>query len=84
MEQVLMTNSEIPGVDVSDYGYGGLVPEVPTPGETGNITINTTGTGTLFDSEISARLDAIEAKLDHLLEHAHLEYTLIPKKNEGT
>ena len=44
-----MTNSEIPGVDVSAYGYGGLVPEVPTPGETGNITINTTGTGTLYD-----------------------------------
>ena len=79
-----MTNSEIPGTDVSAYGYGGLVPEVTTPGETGNITINTTGTGTLFDSEISARLDAIEAKLDHLLEHAHQEYTLIPKKNEGT
>ena len=79
-----MTNSEIPGTDVSAYGYGGLVPEVTTPGETGNITINTTGTGTLFDSEISARLDAIEAKLDHLLEHAHQDYTVTLKKNEGT
>ena len=79
-----MTNSEIPGVDVSAYGYGGLVPEVPTPGETGNITINTTGTGTLYDSELDARLAVIEAKLDHLLEHAHQEYTVTPKKNEGT
>tara|TARA_B100002052_G_scaffold24546_1_gene19134 strand:+ start:1006 stop:1260 length:255 start_codon:yes stop_codon:yes gene_type:complete len=84
MEQVLMTNSEIPGTDVSAYGYSGLVPEVTTPGETGNITINTTGTGFHDHEEIFARLDAIEAKLDHLLEHAHQEYTLIPKKNEGT
>ena len=79
-----MTNSEIPGVDVSDYGYSGLVPEVTTPGETGNITINTTGTPNLFDNEITARLDAIEAKLDHLLEHAHQDYTVTLKKNEGT
>ena len=79
-----MTNSEIPGTDVSAYGYSGLVPEVTTPGETGNITINTTGTGTLYDSELDARLAAIEAKLDHLLEHAHQEYTVTPKKNEGT
>ena len=60
---------------------------VPTPGEpetTGDITINTTGTGFHDHAEIFARLDAIEAKLDHLLEHAHQEYTLIPKKNEGT
>ena len=79
-----MTNSEIPGVDVSDYGYGGLVPEVTTPGETGNITINTTGTGFHDHAEIFARLDAIEAKLDHLLEHAHQDYTVTLKKNEGT
>ena len=84
MEQVLMTNSEIPGTDVSAYGYGGLIPEVPTPGETGNITINTTGTVAHDHEEIFARLDEIHAKLDHLLEHAHQEYTLIPKKNEGT
>ena len=84
MEQVLMTNSEIPGVDVSAYGYGGLIPEVPTPGETGNITINTTGTGFHDHEEIFARLDAIDAKLDHLLEHAHQDYTVTLKKNEGT
>ena len=84
MEQVLMTNSEIPGVDVSAYGYGGLIPEVPTPGETGNITINTTGTGSHDHAEIFARLDAIDAKLDHLLEHAHQDYTVTLKKNEGT
>ena len=60
---------------------------VPTPGEpefTGDITINTTGTGYHDHAEIFARLDAIDAKLDHLLQHAHQEYTLIPKKNEGT
>ena len=60
---------------------------VPTPGQpefTGDITINTTGTGFHDHSEIFARLDAIDAKLDHLLEHAHQEYTLTPKKNEGT
>ena len=60
---------------------------VPTPGEpefTGDITINTTGTGSHDHAEIFARLDAIDAKLDHLLQHAHQEYTLIPKKNEGT
>ena len=60
---------------------------VPTPGQpefSGDITINTTGTGYHDHSEIFARLDAIDAKLDHLLEHAHQEYTLIPKKNEGT
>ena len=60
---------------------------VPTPGEpefTGDITINTTGTGFHDHAEIFARLDAIDAKLDHLLQHAHQEYTLIPKKNEGT
>ena len=79
-----MTNSDIPGTDVSAYGYGGLIPEVPTPGETGNITINTTGTVDHDHEEIFARLDEIHAKLDHLLEHAHQEYTLIPKKNEGT
>ena len=79
-----MTNSEIPGTDVSAYGYGGLVPEVTTPGETGNITINTTGTGFHDHAEIFARLDAIEAKLDHLLEHAHQDYTVTLKKNEGT
>ena len=79
-----MTNSEIPGVDVSAYGYGGLVPEVTTPGETGNITINTTGTGFHDHEEIFARLDAIDAKLDHLLEHAHQDYTVTLKKNEGT
>ena len=84
MEQVLMTNSEIPGTDVSAYGYGGLVPEVTTPGETGNITINTTGTGFHDHEEIFARLDAIDAKLDHLLEHAHQDYTVTLKKNEGT
>ena len=79
-----MTNSEIPGTDVSAYGYGGLIPEVPTPGETGNITINTTGTGFHDHEEIFARLDAIDAKLDHLLEHAHQDYTVTLKKNEGT
>jgi len=79
-----MTNSEIPGTDVSAYGYGGLVPEVTTPGETGNITINTTGTGFHDHEEIFARLDAIDAKLDHLLEHAHQDYTVTLKKNEGT
>ena len=79
-----MTNSEIPGVDVSDYGYSGLVPEVTTPGETGNITINTTGTCFHDHEEIFARLDAIDAKLDHLLEHAHQDYTVTLKKNEGT
>ena len=50
---------------------------VPTPGEpefSGDITINTTGTGYHDHSEIFARLDAIEAKLDHLLEHAHQPY----------
>ena len=60
---------------------------VPTPGQpetTGDITINTTGTGFHDHAEIFARLDAIDAKLDHLLQHAHQEYTLIPKKNEGT
>ena len=60
---------------------------VPTPGEpefSGDITINTTGTGSHDHAEIFARLDAIDAKLDHLLQHAHQEYTLIPKKNEGT
>ena len=60
---------------------------VPTPGQpetTGDITINTTGTGSHDHAEIFARLDAIDAKLDHLLQHAHQEYTLIPKKNEGT
>ena len=60
---------------------------VPTPGEpefTGDITINTTGTGSHDHAEIFARLDAIDAKLDHLLQHAHQEYTLIPKTNEGT
>ena len=60
---------------------------VPTPGEpefSGDITINTTGTGDHDHAEIFARLDAIDAKLDHLLQHAHQEYTLIPKKNEGT
>ena len=60
---------------------------VPTPGEpetTGDITINTTGTGFHDHAEIFARLDAIDAKLDHLLQHAHQEYTLIPKTNEGT
>ena len=79
-----MTNSEIPGTDVSAYGYGGLVPEVTTPGETGNIPINTTGTGFHDHEEIFARLDAIDAKLDHLLEHAHQDYTVTLKKNEGT
>ena len=60
---------------------------VPTPGEpefSGDITINTTGTGSHDHTEIFARLDAIDAKLDHLLQHAHQEYTLIPKTNEGT
>ena len=60
---------------------------VPTPGEpefSGDITINTTGTGSHDHAEIFARLDAIDAKLDHLLQHAHKEYTLIPKTNEGT
>ena len=60
---------------------------VPTPGQpetTGDITINTTGTGFHDHAEIFARLDAIDAKLDHLLQHAHQEYTLIPKTNEGT
>ena len=60
---------------------------VPTPGEpefSGDITINTTGTVDHDHEEIFARLDEIHAKLDHLLEHAHQEYTLIPKKNEGT
>ena len=60
---------------------------VPTPGQpefSGDITINTTGTGFHDHDEIFARLDAIDAKLDHILEHAHQEYTLIPKKNEGT
>ena len=60
---------------------------VPTPGQpetTGDITINTTGTVDHDHEEIFARLDEIHAKLDHLLEHAHQEYTLIPKKNEGT
>ena len=60
---------------------------VPTPGEpefTGDITINTTGTGFHDHAEIFARLDAIDAKLDHLLQHSHQEYTLIPKTNEGT
>ena len=50
---------------------------VPTPGQpefSGDITINTTGTGYHDHSEIFARLDAIEAKLDHLLEHAHQPY----------
>tara|TARA_B100000214_G_C23466928_1_gene400949 strand:+ start:215 stop:502 length:288 start_codon:yes stop_codon:yes gene_type:complete len=76
----------VPGKNIVD---GAEVPNVtvPTPGEpefSGNITINTTGTPNLFDNEITARLDAIEAKLDHLLQHAHQEYTLIPKTNEGT
>tara|TARA_Y200000002_G_C22644009_1_gene648295 strand:- start:43 stop:297 length:255 start_codon:yes stop_codon:yes gene_type:complete len=35
-------------------------------------------------SELCAKLDEVNAKLDHLLEHAHQEYTLVPKKNEGT
>jgi len=77
MEQVLMTDSTIPGTDVSEYGYGGLVPE-------GNITINTTGTGGHDHDELCAKMNEINAKLDHLLEHAHQEYTVIPKKNEGT
>ena len=60
---------------------------VPTPGQpefSGDITINTTGTGFHDHSEIFARLDAIDAKLDHLLEHAHQDYTVTLKKNEGT
>ena len=60
---------------------------VPTPGQpefSGDITINTTGTGYHDHSEIFARLDAIDAKLDHLLEHAHQDYTVTLKKNEGT
>ena len=60
---------------------------VPTPREpefSGDITINTTGTGFHDHAEIFARLDAIDAKLDHLLEHAHQDYTVTLKKNEGT
>ncbi len=60
---------------------------VPTPGQpefSGDITINTTGTGFHDHAEIFARLDAIDAKLDHLLEHAHQDYTVTLKKNEGT
>ena len=66
----------VPGKNIVD---GAEVPNVtvPTPGQpeiTGDITINTTGTGFHDHTEIFARLDAIDAKLDHLLEHAHQPY----------
>ena len=50
---------------------------VNTPGEpelSGDITINTTDTPFHDHSEIFARLDAIDAKLDHILEHSHQPY----------
>ena len=55
---------------------------------TGDITFNVDPLGYVppshDHSELCAKLDEVNAKLDHLLEHAHQEYTVVPKKNEGT
>ena len=56
--------------------------------DTGDITFNVDPLGYVGPghdhAEICAKIDEMNAKLDHLLEHAHQEYTLVPKKNEGT
>ena len=81
----------IPGTEVKLSP--GLFPEEPT----GDITINT-GTEGAIDfnvdpagyvnyhdhGEIIAKLDEVNKKLDHLLLHAHQEYTVVPSKWQTT
>ena len=63
------SGSAIPGIDISDAGPG-LYPETTTV--PGDITINTDSHD---HSEIQAKLDDINAKLDHVLEHLHQPLT---------
>ncbi len=63
------SGSAIPGVDISNAGPG-LYPETTTV--PGDITINT---GTTDCSSCHAKLDEINAKLDHVLEHLHQPLT---------
>tara|TARA_B100000902_G_scaffold125649_1_gene125304 strand:+ start:1812 stop:2111 length:300 start_codon:yes stop_codon:yes gene_type:complete len=65
------TGSAIPGIDISSEGPG-LYPETTTV-PTGDITITTTGT--YEHDEIKSKLDEINAKLDHVLEHLHQPIT---------
>ena len=81
----------IPGTEIKLSP--GLLPEEPT----GDITINTGTDGSLdFDidpagyvnyhdhGEILAKLESLEKKVDHLLLHAHQEYTVVPSKWQTT
>ena len=84
-------NNPIPGTEVKLSP--GLFPEEPT----GDITINTGTEGSIdFNidpagyvnyhdhGEILAKLDEVNKKLDHLLLHAHQEYTVVPSKWQTT